>query len=62
MNIENGLLTAVHSLVPGSPHMQQVFGTDSSYIKNEGRGHERLFVPIWPVNLGENTEVSCLDR
>ena len=37
--------------------MQQVFGTDKYYIQDEGRGHEMLFVPFWPVNSGENTDV-----
>ena len=27
-------------------HMKQVFGTDSYYIQDEGRGHETLFVPF----------------
>ena len=42
-----GVLTVVH--------MKQVFGTDSYYIQDEGRGHETLFVPFWPANPGENT-------
>ena len=33
-----GVLTVVH--------MKQVFGTDSYYIQDEGRGHETLFVPF----------------
>ena len=37
--------------------MQQVFGIDS-YIQDEGRGHEMLFVPFGlHINSGENTGV-----
>ena len=37
--------------------MQQVSGTDS-YIQDEGRGHEMLFVPFGlHINSGENTGV-----
>ena len=43
-------------------HLQQVFGTDNDYIQDDGRGHEIIFVALWPVNSSENTDVAVPGR
>ena len=34
--------------------MQQMFGTDSCYIPDDGRTHD-ITCALWPVKSGENT-------
>ena len=41
-------------------HMQQMFGTASQYIQDEGAWSWDIICDLWPVNSGENTVLQHL--